>query len=66
MDAIVEANVLAAMSGSQGEVFNVGGGTRISVNELLEIMEKVTGRGAVVKHIEKQKGDVKDTLAKRP
>ncbi len=63
VDDIVEANVLAAMSGSQGEVFNVGGGTRISVNELLEIMEKVTGRGAVVNYIEKQKGDVKDTLA---
>ena len=26
-------------------------------------MEKVTGRRAVVKYIEKQKGDVKDTLA---
>jgi len=63
VDDIVEANVLAAMSGSQGEVFNVGGGTRISVNELLEIMENVTGRRAVVKYIEKQKGDVKDTLA---
>ncbi|RZB29552.1 MAG: hypothetical protein AEth_01063 [Candidatus Argoarchaeum ethanivorans] len=63
VDDIVEANVLAAMSGLQGEVFNVGGGTRISVNELLEIMEKVTGRRAVVKYIEKQKGDVKDTLA---
>jgi len=63
VDDIVEANVLAAMSGSQGEVFNVGGGTRISVNELIEIMEKVTGRRAVVKYIETQKGDVKDTLA---
>ena len=63
VDDIVEANVLAAMSGSRGEVFNVGGGTRISVNELLEIMENVTGRRAVVKYIETQKGDVKDTLA---
>ncbi len=63
VDDIVEANLLAAMSGSLGEVFNVGGGTRISVNELLGILEKVTGRGAVVKYIEKQKGDVKDTLA---
>ena len=63
VDDIVEANVLAAMSGSQGEVFNVGGGTRISVNELIGVMEKVTGRRAVVKYIEKQKGDVKDTLA---
>ncbi|MCK4811380.1 MAG: hypothetical protein KAS74_03825, partial [Methanosarcinales archaeon] len=35
----------------------------ISVNELIEIMENVTGRKAVVKCIEKQKGDVRDTLA---
>ncbi len=63
VDDVVDANVLAAMSGSRGEVFNVGGGTRISVNELIEIMENVTRRRAVVKYIEKQKGDVKDTLA---
>ena len=63
VDDVVEANLLAAMSSSQGEVFNVGGGTRISVNELIKIMENVTGRRANVRYIEKQKGDVKDTLA---
>ena len=63
VDDVVEANMLAAMSSSQGEVFNVGGGTRISVNELIEVMENVTGGKAVVKYIEKQRGDVKDTLA---
>jgi UDP-glucose 4-epimerase len=41
VDDVVEANVLAAMSGSRGEVFNVGGGTRISVNELIMVMENV-------------------------
>ncbi len=63
VDDIVEANVLAAMSGSRGEVFNVGGGTRISVNELIGVMEEVIGMRAVVRYIEKQRGDVKDTLA---
>ena len=63
VDDVVEANVLAAICDARGEVFNVGGGTRISVNELIEIMEKVTGRKAIVKYIEKQKGDVRDTLA---
>ncbi|MEA3282175.1 MAG: GDP-mannose 4,6-dehydratase [Euryarchaeota archaeon] len=63
VDDIVEANVLAVINGSRGEVFNVGGGTRVSVNELIEIMEKVTRRRAVVKYTEKQKGDVKDMLA---
>ncbi len=63
VDDVVEANMLAAMSGSQGEVFNVGGGTRISVNKLIKVMENVTGGRAVVRYIEKQRGDVKDTLA---
>ena len=63
VDDVVEANVLAAICDARGEVFNVGGGTRISVNELIEIMENVTGRKAIVKYIEKQKGDVRDTLA---
>jgi UDP-glucose 4-epimerase len=60
---VVEANRLSAMSDIQGEVFNVGGGTRISVNELIKTIEKVTGKKAIVRYIEKQKGDVADTLA---
>ena len=59
----VEANILAAKSDSEGEVVNIGGGSRISVNELIGIMERVIGSGAKVTFIEKQKGDVKDTLA---
>ena len=62
VDDAVEANILAAGSDSVGEVFNIGGGSRISVNELIGIMEKTIG-GAKVKYVETQKGDVKDTLA---
>ena len=54
---------MSALSDIQGEVFNVGGGTRISVNELIKTIEKVTGKKAIVRYIEKQKGDVADTLA---
>ena len=46
-----------------GEVFNVGGGSGISVNELIELLEEITGKNAKITHIEKQKGDVRDTLA---
>ena len=59
----VSANLLAAESKIKGEVFNVGGGSRISVNELVKIMEKNSGKKANIKNIETQKGDVKDTLA---
>ena len=63
IDDIVEANLLAANSDSAGETFNVGGGSRISVNDLVGKMEQTAGEKARIKYIEKQKGDVADTLA---
>lgn len=63
VDDVVEATVLAAENNLVGEVFNVGGGSRISVNELINEMENSIGKKAKIKNIEKQKGDVKDTWA---
>ena len=63
VDDAVEANILASESDSIGEVFNIGGGSRISVTELIKKIEKIIERKAKVKYIEKQKGDVLDTLA---
>jgi nucleoside-diphosphate-sugar epimerase len=48
---------------ANGEVFNIGGGSRISVNEVVEKLERVTGKKAEIKYIGKQKGDVKHTYA---
>lgn len=63
IDDIVEANVLAARSDVSGEVFNVGGGNRISVNDLIAAIEAAVGKAARVEHIAEQKGDVRDTRA---
>ena len=63
VDDVVEANILAATNEIEGEVFNVGGGSRISVTDLIKLLEETTGEKARIKHIEKQKGDVRDTLA---
>ena len=63
VDDAVEANVLAAKGTIEGEVFNVGGGSRISVNDLVKLMGDIIGKKAKIKNIENQKGDVKDTLA---
>ncbi len=63
VDDAVEANILAAESDSVGAVFNIGGGSRISVNDLIKQMEDNIGNKANVKYIEKQKGDVLDTWA---
>lgn len=60
---IVEANLLAVKYAKSGEVFNIGGGNRISVKEAIRILEELTGLKAKIKYIEKQKGDVRDTYA---
>jgi UDP-glucose 4-epimerase len=60
---IVEANILAIEYEKNGEVFNIGGGNRISINEVIRILEELTGLKANVKYVEKQKGDVRDTYA---
>jgi nucleoside-diphosphate-sugar epimerase len=63
VDDVVEANILAAKGNMVGEVFNIGGGSRINVKDLIEMMEDIIGKKARIKNIEKQKGDVRDTLA---
>lgn len=63
VDDVTEANILAANNEMEGVVFNVGGGSRITVNKLIELLEKITERNAKIEYIEKQKGDVLDTLA---
>ena len=63
IDDIIEANILAAKSKVRGEIFNIGGGNRISVDDLITEIERVISRPATIKHIEKQKGDVNDTWA---
>ena len=63
IDDVTKANLLAANNDLAGETFNIGGGSRISVNELIKGIEEIIGKRAKIKNIEKQKGDVRDTLA---
>lgn len=60
---VVEANRLASESAQVGQVYNIGGGNRITVKDLINIIEMNTGKTAKIKLIEKQKGDVEDTWA---
>ncbi len=60
---IVSANLLAAESDAEGEVYNIGGGSRISVNQVIKVIETLTGSKARLKYGDAQKGDVRDTYA---
>lgn len=59
---IVAANVLAAERGPAGAVFNLGGGTQATVNEVLRLVEREVG-GLKIRREERQAGDARHTSA---
>ncbi|MFN7950974.1 MAG: GDP-mannose 4,6-dehydratase [bacterium] len=59
----VEANVRAAASAPPGAVLNIGGGSRVSVREVLTMVEELVGKPVRVRYLETQHGDMKDTVA---
>jgi len=59
----VEANVAAAERGIPGRVYNIGGGSRVSVNDVLEMLGRVTGRKPIVSRQPEQQGDMRHTYA---
>lgn len=59
----VAANLLAAEKGEPGGVYNIGGGSRVSVNHVFEVLEKILGKSPKIKRLGVQKGDVTHTVA---
>lgn len=59
----VTATVAAASTGVPGSVYNIGGGSRVSVNRVLEVMARCTGLQPEILHVGNQKGDMRDTCA---
>lgn len=59
----VEANLLALKEGVEGMVFNIGGGSRISLNDAIKVLERITGRQSRTIYDRPQKGDVRHTFA---
>ena len=59
----VTATVSAATRGKPGAVYNVGGGSRVALLEVFELIRRVTGRPLRVDRTEAQRGDMRDTYA---
>ena len=59
----VEANIRAMNYMGEKKIFNVGGGKVISINEVLELIQNITGRKLDVKYKQKARGDVTSTWA---
>ncbi len=59
----VAANLACMEADVAGQVFNIGGGSRVSVNYVLDVLQRLSGLEARLHYIENQKGDVRDTHA---
>jgi nucleoside-diphosphate-sugar epimerase len=59
----VEANLLALTAPVVGGLFNIGGGSRVSVNEILRTLEDVLGMAVRREAQPEQPGDVRHTWA---
>jgi nucleoside-diphosphate-sugar epimerase len=63
---VVDANLLAARAPAErasGFAVNVGAGERTSINQLLALIEEVTGRPIARQYCPPRAGDVRDSLA---
>jgi nucleoside-diphosphate-sugar epimerase len=59
----VSATAAAAVRGAPGGVYNIGGGSRVTLRDVFEMIGRVTGRPVRIDHQPEQKGDMRDTYA---
>ncbi len=63
VDDIVTATMTAATAGIPGRVYNVGGGSRVSMNQVIELIAKITDSSLEINRDVTQSGDMRDTYA---
>jgi len=61
-DAIA-ATVAAGERGVNGRSYNIGGGSRVSMNDVIRIIERVAGKPLKINREGAQRGDMRDTYA---
>ncbi len=60
---IVAATRAAGDRGRPGAVYNIGGGSRVTINHVLSLVERLVGRPLHVRRLPAEKGDMRDTFA---
>jgi len=63
---IVDANLAAAAAPSDtvhGRVYNLGGGSRVTVNHVVRLLERITGSSARLRYNPEQPGEARHTFA---
>lgn len=59
----VAATISAATRGTPGRVYNVGGGSRVSVNDVLALVGRLVAKPLDIRRQATQQGDMRDTYA---
>ena len=59
----VAATMAAGERGQPGDAYNIGGGSRVTMNHVITLIEEATGRTLNVRREASQKGDMRDTFA---
>jgi UDP-glucose 4-epimerase len=63
VDDAVAATIAAGERGVPGRVYNIGGGSRVTVNHVLDVIGRLAGKPLDVRREPAQKGDMRDTYA---
>ncbi len=63
VDDVIEGLVRAAENGHARGVFNIGGGQVVSLNEVISLVQELTGRSVRIERTGEEKGDVRRTSA---
>src|SRR5258706_12164325 len=59
----VTATIAAATRGVAGRVYNIGGGSRVTIHDVLDMIGRVSGRRPLTQSDAAQKGDMRHTCA---
>lgn len=63
VDDVVAANLAAMDYSGENKVFNVGGGSRVTINHVLDVIGEHIRRDLDIRYVERQRGDVTHTYA---
>jgi UDP-glucose 4-epimerase len=64
IDNVVHANMLAAQTpNANGQVMNIACGERVSVNQIIGLINQLLGKNVAPKYVDARPGDVKHSLA---
>ncbi|MEI5994944.1 GDP-mannose 4,6-dehydratase [Candidatus Enterococcus mansonii] len=62
-DVVQALNLVAISEYSLGEVYNVGTGKSVSLNDLIDTLDSLVGKSLTIEYKEERPGDVKHSLA---